>query len=134
MAVQKGTSFNLTDTFVQLSDGPSAVVIPGGSEFWSQLRQRPDWQESRVVMIGHQTADWKNWEMHPAGDEVLYLLSGEMDLILGEAGGERSVRVRAGDGYIVPRGTWHTARVFAGGDLLSITRGSGTQHRGLKKT
>ena len=133
MAAQKDITFNLASTFVQLSAGPSALLLPGGREFWSQLHQRADWQEGRLVMVGHQNADWTNWEMHPAGDEFLYLLSGEMDLVLDEASGERSVKLQAGDGFVVPQGVWHTASVCDAGDLLSITRGSGTQHRALKK-
>ncbi len=27
-------------------------------------------------------ADWSNWEMHPNGDEFVYLLSGSIDLLI----------------------------------------------------
>ena len=49
--------------------------------------------------------------MHPAGEEVVYLLSGAIDLVLDGADGERIVPLRDGEAYIVPRGTWHRAVV-----------------------
>lgn len=56
-------------------------------------------------------------EMHPDGDEFLFVSSGSMSLVLddGDAehvGTETAVELRAGDAYVVPRGTWH--RLIAG--------------------
>jgi mannose-6-phosphate isomerase-like protein (cupin superfamily) len=46
-------------------------------------------------------------EMHPEADEVLFLVSGALDVVLEEAGVERAVAVEAGQAVIVPRGVWH---------------------------
>ena len=43
-----------------------------------------------------------SWEMHPDGDEVLTLLSGQCDIILDEEGGERTIRLMPGKSAIVP--------------------------------
>jgi oxalate decarboxylase/phosphoglucose isomerase-like protein (cupin superfamily) len=67
--------------------------------------------------------------MHPAGDEVVCLLSGAIDVVLEEQHGERVVGLEPGSTCIVPRGVWHRAIVHEPGDTLHITRGEGTQHR-----
>ena len=51
-------------------------------------------------------------EVHPDGDEFLYVVSGVMELILDDGdergvGTETRVVLRAGDAYVVPRGVWH---------------------------
>jgi mannose-6-phosphate isomerase-like protein (cupin superfamily) len=75
------------------------------------------------------TADWPHWEMHPAGDEIVYQLSGAMDLVLDETSGERVVSLQPHRGCIVPRGVWHRGLLRAPGEALFITRGKGTKHR-----
>src|SRR5690349_18753065 len=51
-------------------------------------------------------------EVHPDGDEFLYVVSGAMELVLDDgdeqaAGTETTLLLRAGDAYVVPRGVWH---------------------------
>jgi hypothetical protein len=56
-------------------------------------------------------------------------LAGSLELILEEDGRERVVVLESLNAFVVPRGTWHRARVRAPGKLLGITGGAGTQHR-----
>jgi len=67
--------------------------------------------------------------MHPAGDELVYLLEGAVDMVLDEGDGERVVELRGRSAVLVPAGAWHRAIVHEPGDVLHITRGHGTQHR-----
>jgi uncharacterized glyoxalase superfamily protein PhnB len=76
--------------------------------------------------------DWPNWEIHPHGDELVCALHGDFDLVLDEPRGQRWVQLtRPGDFVIVPRGTWHTARVHAPSTALFITPGQGTMNRAV---
>jgi mannose-6-phosphate isomerase-like protein (cupin superfamily) len=43
--------------------------------------------------------------------------------------GERRIHLKPGVAFIVPQGVWHTATIERVGDLLSITRGAGTEIR-----
>jgi mannose-6-phosphate isomerase-like protein (cupin superfamily) len=122
-------AFDLGSTYVHLHDGPDALPIPVGPDFWQRIDERRDLDAGRLVMVNRQTADWPHWEMHPAGDEIVCLLSGALDLVLEEPGGERAVALRPGQAVIVPRGVWHRGVVRQPGDALFITRGAGTQHR-----
>ena len=121
--------FDLATTYVQLDDGPRAFAVEVDDEFWHTIDRRPELQGVRLVGTFHNAEDWDVWEMHPAGDEVVCLLSGAVDVILDEPEGERVVGLEAGRTCIVPRGVWHRAIVREPGDTLHITRGEGTQHR-----
>jgi mannose-6-phosphate isomerase-like protein (cupin superfamily) len=122
-------AFDLADTYVQLDDGPAAVAVEVDADFWERIDRRPELHRGRLVGTFHNAADWNVWEMHPAGDEVVCLLSGAIDVVFEEENGERTVELVAGETCIVPRGVWHSANVRTPGDTLHITRGAGTQHR-----
>jgi mannose-6-phosphate isomerase-like protein (cupin superfamily) len=126
---QTEEAFDLAGTYVQLDDGPAAVAVRVDEDFWEKLESRPELRGGRLVGTFHNAADWDVSEMHPAGDEVVCLLSGGIDVVLEEEDGERLVALRPGTTCIVPRGVWHSANVHAPGDTLHITRGAGTQHR-----
>ncbi len=122
-------AFDLTTTYVHLEDGPVARPVPVGADFWETIDRRSDLAGGRLVLVVHNAADWPTWEMHPAGEEIVYLLSGAVDLVLQEPAGERVVALCRGQAVIVPRGVWHRGIVRSPGDTLHITRGDGTQHR-----
>ena len=72
-------------------------------------------------------APWPTWELHPEGDEFVYLLEGDTDFLLRIDGKEIEVRVNRPGGYVVvPRGAWHTARPRAPTTMLFVTPGAGT--------
>ncbi len=123
--------FDLASTYVQLDDGPAAVTVEVDDTFWETIDQRPELQGGRLVGTFHNAQDWDIWEMHPAGDELVCLLSGAIGVVLDEERGERVIDLEPGQTCIVPRGVWHRAVVRRPGDTLHITRGEGTRHRPL---
>ena len=131
MASTTQPAFDLLSTYVNLADGGDAVSVEVDDSFWAQIGSRVDLHGGRLVGVTHQTGDWPMWERHPAGDELLVLLSGAVDIVLQDQEGERVVELRGGAAYIVPRGVWHRFIVCTAGDVLFITPGSGTQHRPL---
>ena len=67
---------------------------------------------------------------HPAGDEVVLCLTGEMTLHQEFADGRsEAVTIGAGEYAINAPGVWHTADVAGQATALFITAGLGTQHR-----
>jgi mannose-6-phosphate isomerase-like protein (cupin superfamily) len=124
-------AFDLTDTYVHLEDGPAAVPVQAGPDFWTTRYGRGDLQGGRLVTVFRfeSTADWDHWEMHPAGDEIVCLLSGAIDLVLREDERERVVELRDRGAYVIPRGAWHRGVVHRPSEALFITRGAGTEHR-----
>ena len=73
------------------------------------------------------------WEIHPVGQEVVAVLSGEARLILRAAGPdeEETVTLRAGTACVVPRNRWHRLEIDGPTDLQSIVprRGSRLEPR-----
>jgi quercetin dioxygenase-like cupin family protein len=80
-------------------------------------------------MIGPAESTWTSWERHPAGDEVVVVLSGRQTLIQEIGAQHHRTELRAGQAAINPRGVWHTADVHEPGSALFITPGRGTEHR-----
>lgn len=119
------------------NDG-AVLKLPVDDEFWPRLMsgdyadeamRRLGEGDGRMVSAYEMDADWPNWEMHPAGDEVLILLKGQATFLLETADGVRQIELIAGKTCIVPRGVWHTAKIAQPCTLLAITPGKGTQHK-----
>jgi mannose-6-phosphate isomerase-like protein (cupin superfamily) len=126
-------SLDLIGTYVHLRDdgGASRVDVP--PTFWQEVMagKRRELDEGRLVAVFEFETDWTTAEMHPSGDEIVYVLTGAIDLILAEQSGDRTIELGAGAGHIVPRGVWHTTRVRAPAKVLHVTPGAGTQLRPL---
>lgn len=122
---------DLAATFAVLGPGGSAVPVDVTSTLYADLDQRFDGFADHCLVSCHTfDADWASWEMHPAGDEVVCLLSGEARFVLDVAGKEETLHLREPGAYvIVPKGTWHTARVAKAATVLFITPGAGTRHK-----
>ncbi|RVU42840.1 cupin [Rubrivivax rivuli] len=117
-------------TYVHLAESGQGTETPGGAAFWQlppaeMARFDHGWLVSEFVC----SEDWSNWEMHPHGDELVYLLSGDVELFLELPEGLQTERITGRGARLVPRGVWHTAKVFAPSRMFFITRGEGTQHR-----
>lgn len=122
--------FDPTRTYVHLPDGGAAHVVPVDDSFWPDLIRGRKTFPGRMVMAFHMTADMEHWERHPAGSEVLVLLSGDIEVILDSPGGPTSHPMAAGQVLVVPPGVWHRFKVHSPARLMTITAGEGTEHRG----
>lgn len=131
MLAQPG--FELFGTFIHIEDGGSVSAIEVTETFWKELAtgERHELNDGWLMAAFQMTADSQTWEIHPAGDEILYLLSGAIDVVLQGEDGEQVIELRAGRACIVPRGTWHRQIVHEPSELMGITYGKGTQHRSV---
>jgi mannose-6-phosphate isomerase-like protein (cupin superfamily) len=117
-------------TYIHLAEEGTATELAGGEKFWSLPESEIErYGRGWLVSEFESTADWPNWEMHPEGDEIVYLLAGSVDILLEHPDGLRKVALRGSGAVVVPRGVWHTAKVAAPSRMLHITCGAGTQHR-----
>lgn len=69
-------------------------------------------------------------EMHPDGDEVLYLISGHARVVFED---ERldDIDMHAGDGLVIPQGTWHRVDILEPSRIMYATPGPGGEFRPL---
>ena len=68
-------------------------------------------------------------EMHPDGDELLFLVSGAVTVTLELPEGTAQVELDAGEALVVPQGTWHQVTTRRPGQLLHVTPGPGGRAR-----
>ena len=95
-----------------------------------QILDAGDGAEGRLVAIHSFSESWTSWEMHPAGDELVVCVAGEITLIQElPGGGTDGVTLRAGEYAVNPPGVWHTADVAGEATALFITAGVGTENR-----
>jgi quercetin dioxygenase-like cupin family protein len=69
-------------------------------------------------------------EMHPDGDEVLYLISGRVKVVLLDTD-EEDIEMAPGDGLVVPKGTWHRVDIIEPSQIVYLTPGPNNQFRAI---
>ncbi len=124
-------AFTLDTTYINLRPDDSATTVRIDRRFWATIDKLTDLDDGRLMGVTPQITDWPHWERHCGGDEVLVMLSGEMDIVLETEKGERRTKLKAGQAFVVPRGVWHRGRARKPGLLLFVTPGAGTEHRSL---
>ena len=73
-----------------------------------------------AIYVGHYAGN-SEWERHPQGDEIVYVLDGEVHLFLLTEGGEQEHRMRSGELLVVPMNTWHRFEVPTGVRVFTAT-------------
>ena len=82
-----------------------------------------------IVSIEHDAPH--GGEVHPDGDEILYVVSGRLSVTL-ESEPNASLELGAGEACIVPKGEWHRVHLLEKAQLIHITPGPNGDHRSLK--
>ncbi|HTP48068.1 MAG TPA: cupin [Casimicrobiaceae bacterium] len=125
------TTLDLASTFVVVEPDHRAVPVAVTPTIYEELDRVFDHFKGRMLVASFSfEADWPSWEIHPAGDEIVCLMSGEATMVLDRGGVEETVRLREpGSFVIVPKGTWHTARTAVPTTMLFVTPGEGTRNR-----
>lgn len=88
------------------------------------------------VKIAH-TAGEHLWHMHEDTDEFFLVLDGQFEIALRDGESERTVILRHGDTFVVPRGTEHKPSSPGGAILMFESAGTpttGDRHEGAVPT
>ena len=122
---------DLAGTFVHLRDGGDAEPVPVGPAFFRESGARGRYDRLVGVFDFRSSKDLHSsmQEMHPEADELIFVVSGAIDVVLEEQGGERSIALDTGQAAIVPRGVWHRLLMRRPGRLLFVNSRSGMQSR-----
>ena len=122
---------DIATTFLRLNNNGMVDQLPAAN-FWPELfaGKHGNFHHQYLVCTSSFDQNWSTWEIHPNGDEMVFLLSGAVDFILDTPAGEKVLQVRkVGEYAFVPKGTWHTANPLQPTTMLFITAGEGTYTR-----
>jgi quercetin dioxygenase-like cupin family protein len=122
---------DLASTFVVFKPDQRAALVQNGAGVFEALDRRFGGFKGHVLVSSFAfDSDWPSWERHPAGDELVCLLSGEVELVLELENRHEVARLKkAGEFVLVPRNTWHTARTSVPTKMLFVTPGEGTENK-----
>jgi mannose-6-phosphate isomerase-like protein (cupin superfamily) len=126
------TARRILDTCLHVQDGGTTVPMPVSGSFWRELATGgyPQLEQGRLMTAFAFSEPWSSWERHPAGEELVLLVSGAATIVLDEEGGRREVSLNEpGEFVLVPKNVWHTARTTVPTMMLFLTPGAGTDHR-----
>lgn len=69
-------------------------------------------------------------EMHADGDEILYLISGKVRVVLLDHA-DQDIELHPGDGMVVPQGVWHRVDIVEPCQIVYVTPGPNNEFRPL---
>jgi quercetin dioxygenase-like cupin family protein len=72
-------------------------------------------------------------ELHPDGDELIYIITGKVRVI-GESSPDEPCELGPGEACIVSKGEWHLLQILEPTRLLGITPGPGGSHRPVESS
>lgn len=125
---------DILSTYLHFRSDGGADPVPVSESFWKELAcgRRDELNEGRLMTAFTFYEPWSSWERHPAGEELVMLISGSAVVVLDEPGGEREVELNNPGSYIlVPRNVWHMAKTTVSTTMLFLTPGAGTEHRAV---
>ena len=123
---------DLSKTFVHLKNGGDAEPVAITPAFWRESSSGKRHYDRLAGVFEFRSAKDLHssmQEMHPEADEILFLVSGAIDVVLEESGGERIISLQAGQAAIVPREIWHHLVMRHPGKLFFINSRTGMQGR-----
>jgi len=120
----------IADEFVVLDGQQRASRVAVNEGMYAALdRDFNQFRQCSLVAQYEFSGPWNSWEIHPAGDETVILLSGSATFPLLTGDGQQQVALAtAGDYVLIPQGIWHTATTSEATRLLFITPGENTRH------
>ena len=122
---------DLVRTFVHLTHSGDAEPVELTPSFWRDSCSERLYDRLVGVFPFESAEDLhaSSQEVHPEADELLFVMSGAIDVVLEDGEAEQTVPLEAGQAAIVPRGLWHRLVMRQPGKLLFVNSRSGMQSR-----
>jgi mannose-6-phosphate isomerase-like protein (cupin superfamily) len=106
------------------------ALLKDGSTLATEIRPGPPpcFDGINVGVAFLEQSPPHNGERHTDGDELVYLMSGNISVFLEEEP-PRTIHVEPGQCFIIPKGVWHRLLVHGPSRLMYITPGPGNEAR-----
>ncbi|MFC3853228.1 cupin domain-containing protein [Salinispirillum marinum] len=124
------SALNLADDFAVLKPNLTVETVSVSPTVYAELDAKYNQFKNHALVSQYEfSEDWPTWERHPAGDEIVVLLSGKADMMLRVGGKDECVSLREPSAHVVvPAGVWHTAKTSEKTRMLFVTPGEGTEN------
>jgi mannose-6-phosphate isomerase-like protein (cupin superfamily) len=119
----------LSSTFIHLREGGEAEPVKVSRSLFARAGASYDRLFGAFDFARPSDLHGSAEEVHPGGDEVLYLVSGAIQLVLVTEEGEHRIDLDPGQVAIVPCGVWHRLVMRRPGRLLFINSRAGMRSR-----
>ncbi|MBI4852108.1 MAG: cupin [Acidobacteria bacterium] len=122
---------DLQSTYVVIEPTQKTTLVDVTPTVFQDLEKNfGNFQNHLLVSCISFDKDWPTWEIHPEGDEIVYLLSGRAEILLEKENVIETLEVNKPSLYIIiPKNTWHTAKIHTPTTMIFITPGQNTQNR-----
>ena len=114
--MSRATTISLDAEFEKLTFLPDRRPDTNAAGWFSELAEYRD----GAIFIVHYAGNGE-WERHPNGDEIVFVVDGETTLILLEDGREIRKPLQHGQLVVVPENTWHRFESPKAVKVLTVT-------------
>jgi mannose-6-phosphate isomerase-like protein (cupin superfamily) len=119
--------FSFPGAAVHISPTGNTSVLQGDAIKAHRLRLSEGFLLGTFQISSPDDLHSETWEMHPAGDETLVVLTGRLALEYSDGFHLGTSPLDPGHGLVVPKGVWHRLVLREPGLLLALSPAQGTQ-------
>jgi len=121
--MKQATVFSWQQFAANISNDLGATLV---ERRFGPAQERPAGVSINIVEMSNDAPH--DGEMHPDGDEVIYVLVGRFRVRL-ETENPTDLEVASGQGVVIPKGVWHKIHILAPCRMVSVTPGPGFEYR-----
>lgn len=123
---------SLHDHCIHLARDGTMQFFAKTSEAFRKASRDPGAMDGRLLALHHVSSardvHYPDWEMHPAGDELLIVASGSLSVEYRQGETTHTAALPSPAAFIVPAGVWHRVIVHESSVLIAITPRLHTTH------
>ncbi len=117
--MNKGTPVSIAEGLARVTFLPDRTPETTDEEAAPAFHALADYRDG-AIYVGHYAGN-SEWERHPQGDEIVYVLEGETTLFLLGEDGEHGHALSAGQLLVVPQHQWHRFETPRGVKIMTVT-------------
>lgn len=121
--MKEPTKFSWQQFAVNISSDLGATLVERRA---GPAQERPTGVSINIVEMNNDAPH--DGEMHPDGDEIIYVLEGSFRVRLGTEN-PTDLEVASGQGVVIPRGVWHKIHILEPCRMVTVTPGPGFEYR-----
>ena len=124
--MSKATRISIKEEFAKLSCLSNRSPESTDEEMRDSVSKLSEYRDGGIFITYYDGNT--EWEKHPIGDEIVFVIEGQTTLILLEEGEETPYELHEGEFFVVPQNVWHRFKTPSKMKVWSVTP-QPTDHR-----